>query len=201
MPRALRLLLLPAFLFPISNLPAAPHHPPGPVTPLCSRQIVLTAHYLAQSKAGEQSGFLFRIDNDSSKPILLMQPVPTSAHWYAHVGSKWLWRSSSGSGGSYVDAINEHGALFAYRPKQPPSDPHYLTIPAHGHAEWMASERNNAALRYRPGCQKCNYPGETEYKAVFAYAYLPASEAPDPGLLTCGLRSNFVDMPPPQMIH
>jgi hypothetical protein len=156
--------------------PMATAHQPGPSVPLCSRQITFTASYLAQTAPGQGSGFLFRIENDTAKTITLAEPVPSSAHWYARVGNRWLWRASSGAGGSYVDAINEKGEVFAYRPKEPPAQPKYLTVPAHGSYEWTADAHQIPALSYRPGCALCNYPGEHDYKAVFAYAYLPPAE-------------------------
>lgn len=187
-------ILLP-FSLTASSFTASPHQP-GPTVPLCSRQIAFTASYLVETERGAGPGFLFRIDNGSTKPIMLIEPVPSSAHWYARVGNRWLWRASSGAGGSYVDAINEKGPVFAYQPKQAPSDPKYITVPPHGHLEWTAGERQIPALAYNPGCARCNYPGEHEYKAVFAYAYLPPAQEQKDGLLACGLRSNLVDMPP-----
>lgn len=195
MSRPLRLIFcLPAiWLFAFSGAAAGSGHPRSAV-PLCSRGIRFTASYLAEAHSGP--GFLFRIENRTSQPIRLAEPVPSSAHWYARVGSKWLWRASSGSGGSYVDAINERGPVFAYRPEAASSDPRYITIPAHGEYEWIAGERDNPALAYQPGCAHCNYPGERDYKAVFAYAYLPPVGQAVENLLTCGLRTNLVDMPP-----
>lgn len=174
---------------------AAVHHP-GPYVSLCSHQISFKASYLAPTHKGDTPGYLFRIENHTTKPIKLAEPVPSSAHWYARVGTKWLWRASSGSGGSYVDAINERGPVFAWQPPTEYQDPKYITIPAHGKYEWTSGETNNAALAYRPGCEHCNYPGEHDYKAVFAYAYLPPPGQHVTGLLRCGLRSNLVDMPP-----
>lgn len=193
--RRIVLLFLSVFLFPLTHIAAAIHHP-GPYVPLCSRQIVFKASYLALLNGAP--GFLFRIENHTAKPVKLAEPVPSSAHWYAHVGNKWLWRASSGSGGSYVDAIDEHGPVFAYQPKTEPADPKYITVPAHGSYEWTAGERENPALAYQPGCERCNYPGEREYKAVFAYAYLPPVGQPkeQKELLPCGLRTALVDMPP-----
>jgi hypothetical protein len=187
-----------AFLsFPFFALTvSAAAHAPGPTVPLCPRQVVFTASYLAEAKPGEGIGFLFRIENGTAKPIKLEEPVPSSAHWYARVGNRWLWRASSGNGGSYVDAVNERGPLFAYRPKVAPENPKYITVAARGSYEWVEREHENHALSYRPGCALCNYPGEHEYKAVFAYAYLPAPQEDASGLLTCGLRSNLVIMPP-----
>ncbi|MGC2605614.1 MAG: hypothetical protein WA419_08660 [Silvibacterium sp.] len=192
--------LLPAaFLFSLAYTAAAVHRP-GPYVPLCSRQIVFSASYLAELKPGNGPGYLFRIENNTARPIRLAEPVPSSAHWYARVGNKWLWRASTGSGGSYVDAINERGPVFAYQPKTIPANPTYITVPAHGKYEWTAGDRGNAALAYRPGCEHCNYPGEREYKAVFAYAYLPPVEQHEEGLLPCGLRTALVDMPPKALI-
>lgn len=183
------------FLFVFSAAAAGGGHPRSTVS-LCSRNIRFTASYLAEVRPSSGPGFLFRIENRTSRPIRLAEPVPSSAHWYARVGSKWLWRASSGSGGSYVDAINERGPVFAYRPENASADPHYITIPAHGKYEWAAGERDNPALAYQPRCAHCNYPGERDYKAVFAYAYLPPAGQRVEDLLTCGLRSNLVDMPP-----
>ena len=174
---------------------AAVHHP-GPYVPLCPRQITFTASYLAPTHKGDTPGYLFRIENHTAKPIKLAEPVPSSAHWYAHVGNKWLWRASSGSGGSYVDAINERGPVFAYQPRNETADPQYITVPAHGKYEWTSGDRDNPALTYRPGCERCSYPGEYKYKAVFAYAYLPPTGEHIAGLLRCGLRTNLVAMPP-----
>lgn len=169
---------------------------PGPYVPLCSRQIVFSASYLADLQTGSGPGYLFTIENRTARPIRLAEPVPSSAHWYALVGSKWLWRASSGSGGSFVDAVNQRGPLFAYQPKSALVDPHYITVPAHGKVQWTSGERDNPALAYRPGCSHCNYPGEHEYKAVFAYAYLPPVGQRVKDILRCGLRTNLVDMPP-----
>lgn len=164
--------------------------------PLCSRSIVFTASYLAEVQPGSGPGYLFRIENHTARPIRLAEPVPSSAHWYARVGGKWLWRASSGAGGSYVNAINEYGPVFAYRPSSPAADPSYVTIPAHGNYEWALAEHDHPSLAYRPRCERCDYPGEHDYKAVFAYAYLPGTRNSIKDLLPCGLRSNFVDMPP-----
>jgi hypothetical protein len=190
--------LLSVLLSTVASVPAATHHP-GPYLPLCSRQIVFTASYLAETKPGQGISFAFRIENNTAKPIKLAEPVPSSAHWYARVGNRWLWRASSGSGGSYVDAIDEKGPVFAYQPKQAPADPKYISVPAHGQFEWTVGEHDNPALAYRPSCALCNYPGEHEYKAVFAYAYLPPAQEHVEGLLACGLRSGLVEMPPKQI--
>jgi hypothetical protein len=195
--RVLRALLYSLLPFSLDSKSfTAPPHQPGPAVPLCSRQIVLIASYLAETERGAGPGFLFRIDNGTARPITLVEPVPSSAHWYARVGNRWLWRASSGAGGSYVDAVKEKGPVFAYQPKEMPADAKYLTVPAHGYYEWTASEREIPALAYRPGCKRCNYPGEHDYQAVFAYAYVPPPQVHKDGLLACGLRSNLVPMPP-----
>jgi hypothetical protein len=174
---------------------AAARHP-GPYVPLCSHQIVFSASYLADLQTENGPGYLFTIENHTARPIRLAKPVPSSAHWYARVGNKWLWRASSGSGGSFVDAVNERGPLFAYQPRSASADPHYITVPEHGKVEWTSGEHDNPALAYRPSCHHCNYPGEREYKAVFAYAYVPPPGQHVKDLLPCGLRTNLVDMPP-----
>jgi hypothetical protein len=197
MRRAFRIAAPLAILsFSFASAVSAAAHAPGPTVPLCSAQIVFTANYLAEDKPGEGIGFLFHIENNTAKAIKLEEPVPSSSHWYARVGTKWLWRASSGMGGSFVDAVNERGPVFAYRPKTAPANPKYITVPARGNFEWVEREHENPALAYRPSCAICNYPGEHEYKAVFAYAYLPPDQEDAPDLLACGLRSNLVIMPP-----
>ena len=187
-------ILLP-FSLTIPGLTAAAHRP-GPTVPLCPRQITLTASYLAETVPGKGPSYLFRIKNETARPITLAEPVPSSAHWYARVGNRWLWRASSGAGGSYVDAINEKGPVFAYQPKDVIAEPKYISVLAHSSYEWTAGEHEIPALSYKPSCARCNYPGEHVYKAVFAYAYLPPAQEHKEGLLACGLRSNLVDMPP-----
>ena len=158
--------------------------------------ITLSASYLAEVSPEGGSGFLFRIENRTAHAIRLAQPVPSSAHWYAHVGKRWLWRASAGRGGALVDALRERGAMFAYRPNTPLEDPQYLVVPAHESRQWTEPMLHNDAIAYRPSCPKCNYPGEDEYQAVFAYAYLPNEAEHAPGLIRCGLRSAPVPMPP-----
>lgn len=197
MSRPLRVaFLLPAVFLLALVTTAAANHPPRSYVPLCSRSVVFTASYLADLGHSSGPGYLFRIENRTARPIRLAEPVPSSAHWYARVGNKWLWRASSGSGGSYVNAINERGPVFAYHPASASADPHYVTIPSHGKYEWTSGERDNPALAYQPRCAHCNYPGERDYKAVFAYAYLPPAGQHVDNLLPCGLRTNLVDMPP-----
>lgn len=167
----------------------------GPFVPTCSG-IHLSAEYLSSVSAAAGPGFHFTLKNDTDKPIKLAEPVPSSAHWYARVGEKWLWRASTGAGGSLVDAIRERGRMFAYQPQDAPRDAKYMSISAHGSHEWTEAERANPAIAYRPSCAICNYPGERQYRVVFAYAYVPAVGEKEPGLLACGIRSNQVDMPP-----
>lgn len=172
---------------------------PGPDVLPC-RGVTLTASYLAEAAPGSGPeagpGFLFRIDNATGKEIRLEQPVPSSAHWYALVGNRWLWRASAGRGGALVDAVRERGPMFAYQPPGAPAHPEYLVVPAHGSRQWSEAMRDNPAIAYRPSCAMCNYPGEREYKAIFAYAYLPSATEVAPELLRCGLRSDPVPMPP-----
>lgn len=182
----------------VSTGSAVTHHP-GPYLPLCSR-ISLTASYLAEvggeTGLGKGPGFVFVIKNDTNSEVRLAVPVPSSSHWYAHVGERWLWRASSGSGGSLVDADREKGEVFAYQPKELPQNVEYMTVPAHGTHEWTESMRDHPEIAYRPGCAICNNPGEREYRAVFAYAYVPHPQQHEDNLLTCGLRSMPVVMPP-----
>lgn len=174
--------------------------------PQCSRAVQFTANYLAEAKPGQGPGFLFEIRNKTAHPITLVAPVPSSAHWYARVGNMWLWRASAGRGGALVNAENVRGPVFVFQAKQDATaggkkggdtnDPDTVTIPAHGVREWTEWIKDDPAIAYAPSCAHCNYPGEHDYRAVFGYAWLPARGERIEHLLTCGLRSNPVDMPP-----
>lgn len=153
--------------------------------PLCSG-ITLSASYLAEGPS-----FLFTLSNHTAREIKLVEPVPSSAHWYARSHGRWLWRASNGAGGSLLDAGNEHGRVVVYPPA--PGEIRLLTIAPHRSKQWTANQQENPVLAYQPGCKLCSYPGESEYQVVFAYAY-PAGSGK--GLLPCGLRSAPVPMPP-----
>lgn len=183
----------------VSSTSAAAHRRPGPYVLPCTG-ITLSANYLVEAAPGQGPGFAFRVENHTAHAIHLAQPVPSSAHWYAHVGSRWLWRASAGRGGALVNALNERGPMFAGSPASPSDSPAILTVGAHASEQWTETMLNNPTIAYRPTCPQCNYPGESEYEAVFAYAYLPGPEGPAPpgapALLRCGLRSGPVPMPP-----
>lgn len=167
---------------------------PGPYVKPCAG-IDLSASYLADV-SGHGPGFLFKIENHTPRVIRLEDPVPSSAHWYAQVGDRWMWRASAGRGGALVNAENPRGLMFAYRPAAPPANPQYRTIPAHGSSQWTEAMSDDPSIAYQPGCPMCRYTGESVYQAVFAYAYLPAPGEPAANLLRCGLRSAPVPMPP-----
>ncbi len=171
------------------------HRRPGPYVSQCTG-VTLQASYLADVGANSGPGFAFHIENKTSKDIRLAEPVPSSTHWYARVGLRWLWRASAGRGGALVNALIEKGPMFAYQPSKPPEHADYLTVPAHASHDWMVAMRDDPAIDYRPSCAHCNYPGETDYQAIFAYAYLPGPDEQVPDLLRCGLRSAPVPMPP-----
>jgi hypothetical protein len=140
-------------------------------------------------------GFRFVLANHTDREIRLAEPVPSSSHWYARSQGRWLWRASSGAGGSLLDAGNEHGRVVVYPPGPGTGERKLLVLPPHQSREWMESEQENPVLEYKPGCKQCSYPGEREYQVVFAYAYL-AGKGQSAGLLGCGLRSSPVPMPP-----
>lgn len=171
-----------------------PRHSETTVLPC--RGVKLTASYLAEVSPGAGPGFLFRIENETRRDIRLEKPVPSSADWYAHVGDRWLWRASAGRGGALVNALQPAGPMFAWRPATTPADPQTLTVAAKGSQQWVEAMRDHPAIAYRPSCAHCNYPGESDYQAVFAYAYLPGPGRHAPDLLRCGLRSDPVPMPP-----
>jgi hypothetical protein len=161
--------------------------------PICSG-VSLSANYLASVGPEQVPGFRFVLVNRTSREIRLAQPVPSSSHWYALAHGRWLWRASNGAGGSLLDAGNEHGRVVVYAPP-PGAEANILTLPPHQSREWTESQRENPVLEYKPGCPLCSYPGEREYQVVFAYAYLAGANQPA-GLLSCGLRSAPVPMPP-----
>ena len=176
-----------------AGLPRA-SHPPQTV-PQCS-SVTLRASYLAEEKPGSGAGFLLEIRNGENTPIAVVDPVPLSVHWYAASGGRWLWRASSGSGGSLVNALRENGPVFAdQRPADAPA-PVTRTIPPHAAYSWTVFSGDSPVLRYRPGCEHCKYPGEEQFRAVLAYAYLPEEGEHGSKLLRCGLRSEPVVMPP-----
>jgi hypothetical protein len=161
--------------------------------PLCVG-VSLSASYLAAVAPDQNPGFRFVLVNRTSREIRLAQPVPSSSHWYARSHGRWMWRASSGAGGSLLDAGNEHGRVVVYAPS-PGTETKLLTLPAHRTLEWTATQRENPVLEYKPGCTMCSYQGEHEYQVVFAYSYLGSADQPA-GLLPCGLRSAPVPMPP-----
>ncbi len=158
--------------------------------------IRLKASYLAEVKPGSGPGFHFVLQNETAKPVRLIMPVASSAHWYARENGRWMWRASNGEGGALVNAENPRGAMFAYQPAAGTEMRQALTVGALSESEWDESMRENPTLVYRPSCKVCNYPRDRQYRVVFGYAYLPPRGDSREGLLTCGLRSNEVDMPP-----
>jgi hypothetical protein len=161
--------------------------------PICSG-VSLSANYLASVGHDERPGFRFVLVNRTGREIRLVQPVPSSSHWYARSHGRWMWRASNGAGGSLLDAGNERGRVVVYPPPAG-AETKLLTLPPHQSREWIENSLENPVLEYKPGCPICSYPGEREYQVVFAYAYL--SDAGQPaGLLSCGLRSAPVPMPP-----
>jgi hypothetical protein len=161
--------------------------------PICSG-VSLSANYLAAVGPDQSPGFRFVLVNRTGREIRLVQPVPSSSHWYARTHGRWMWRASNGAGGGLLDAGNEHGRVVVYA-AGPGTETKLLTLPAHQSKEWIESQQENPVLEYKPGCALCSYPGERDYQVVFAYAYLAGASQPA-GLLSCGLRSAPVPMPP-----
>lgn len=158
--------------------------------PICSG-VTLSASYLAVVGSDQRPGFRFTLWNNTAREIKLVEPVPSSSHWYARAHGRWMWRASNGSGGSLVDAGNEHGRVMVYPP--PSGEINILTLAPHQSKQWTSTQLENPVLAYQPGCKLCSYPGESDYQVVFAYAY-PGSSGQ--GLLPCALRSAPVPMPP-----
>ncbi|HEX3941328.1 MAG TPA: hypothetical protein VHX11_07590 [Acidobacteriaceae bacterium] len=184
--------LLILALLPVARA-AAPEARPS--VPPC-RGINLTANYLSSAGPGLGEGFQFILENSTDQEIRLAEPVPSSSHWYALTRGKWLWRASNGAGGSLFDAANERGRLLVYKDGSQRVLGATFTVKPHQTRRWVETDQENPVLAYKPGCPICSYPGEHEYRVIFAYAYLPGERRGNDGLLECGLRSNAVPMPP-----
>ena len=161
----------------------------------CSR-ISLSASYLAELKPGAGPTYHFRLSNETERPIVLARPVPSSAHWFTRDGEHWYWRASAGGGGSLVDAMAPNGKMFVYRATQPLAPSQILKVAAHSVVEWEEGARENPALEFKPSCSICDHPSDRDFRAIFAYAYLPLPADKSLGLLPCGIRSSPVDVPP-----
>ena len=162
------------------------------IVPQCT-DVSLSASYLAEEKPGQGSGFLLTIQNNTNHSIKIADPVPLSIHWYALSAGHWLWRASSGSGGSLVNALHGSGPLFATRASTEAT----LSIPEHKAYTWTTFNTQAPSLAYKPGCEHCTYSHEEQYRAVLAYALLPGAASVEASpLLPCGLRSQPVVMPP-----
>ncbi|HEV2276015.1 MAG TPA: hypothetical protein VGR96_17720, partial [Acidobacteriaceae bacterium] len=163
--------------------------------PVC-RGVSLSASYLAAIGPSQIPGFEFSLINSTDRMIRLQRPVPTSSHWYALTGGRWLWRASNGAGGSLADATNERSRLVVYRNSQSGGSAGSFVVQPHETRRWLETEIENPVLAYKPGCPLCSYPGERDYRVIFAYAYLPPQSEDAGGLLSCGIRSGPVPMPP-----
>jgi hypothetical protein len=191
--RLVRALLLPSLLLCASLAGSSEASGPVRSVPICSG-VTLSASYLAVAR-DQASGFRFTLVNNTGRKIRLIEPVPSSSHWYARAGDRWLWRASSGAGGSLLDAGNEGGRLIAFTAQKEKADGDFLILLPHQSTQWVESQVENPVLEYKPGCKLCSYPGERQYQVIFAYAYR-ASEGQPGDLLSCGLRSSPVPMPP-----
>jgi hypothetical protein len=174
---------------------AASERKPLLSVPVC-QGVTLSASYLSATGPEKVPGFQFLLKNDTSREIRLEEPVPSSSHWYALAQGKWLWRASNGAGGSLLDATNERSRLVVYKPAATSVLDRSFSVKPHQARQWVESELENPVLAYNPGCPICSYPGEREYRVVFAYAYLPGEQQGGEGLLACGVRSKPVPMPP-----
>ncbi len=83
--------------------------------PVCSG-VLSRRTILRWSGPDRAPGFRFVLVNKTSREIRLAEPIPSSSHWYARAHDRWLWRASSGAGGSLLDAGNEHGRVMVYVP-------------------------------------------------------------------------------------
>jgi len=86
--------------------------------------------------------------------------------------------------------------MFAFSSARRVDPSQILRVAPHSNVEWEQGPRENPALEYKPGCAKCNNPSDRDFRAVFAYAFLPPPQDRGLGLLSCGIRSTPVEMPP-----
>ena len=86
--------------------------------------------------------------------------------------------------------------MFAYQPHHQDGDPAYMTVAPRASHEWDETLHENSVLLFKPSCERCNHPDDRLYRVVFGYAYLPLDAEAKQDVINCGLRSNFVDVPP-----
>jgi hypothetical protein len=178
-------------LFP---LPPASYAAPRSVATVSQcKDVTLHASYLVEEKSGQGPGFLVTISNKTKSSIRIVDPAPLSVHWYAYMNGHWLWRASSGSGGSLMNAFRESGPLFAQQVS--PGQIQTRSILPGASYTWAVFSGADASLAYRPGCEHCAYSGEAHYQAVLAYAVQVPEAVQYSTLLHCGLRSNPIVMP------
>lgn len=187
------LCLISALLLGALPTGLAEHRPQLSSVPAC-KGIRFSANFLGNT--GEGSGFQFTLANNTEREIRLIEPVPSSAHWYALSHNRWLWRASSGAGGGLFDPMNERGRLVVFKVPPERTSGRSFAVKPHQSRSWVENERENPVLQYKPGCPLCSYPDEYEYHVIFAYAYLPEDKQNGNGLLACGIRSKPVPMPP-----
>lgn len=184
---------LVGFLIPLL-LQAAAYAAPktAAVVPQC-KDVTLHASYLVEEKPGQGPGFLVTVTNKTKSAVSIVDPAPLSVHWYANVNGHWLWRASSGSGGSLVNAFHITGPLFSQQLVSQQVQTKSI-LPGASYS-WAVFSGKDASLTYRPGCQHCTYSGESHFQAVLAYAVQIPEPNQYPALLRCGLRSNPIVMP------
>src|ERR1700761_7610390 len=136
---AFRFLLLASFCLCSGLADSSVSTKPVRSIPICSG-VSLSANYLASVGPEQVPGFRFVLVNRTGREIRLAQPVPSSSHWYALAHGRWLWRASNGSGGSLLDAGNEHGRVVVYAPTAG-DEIKVLTVLPHQSTEWSASQQ------------------------------------------------------------
>jgi hypothetical protein len=111
--------------------------------PICAG-ITLSASYLAAVGNDQAPGFQFTLKNDTAHEIKLAEPVPSSSHWYARTDGRWMWRASSGSGGSLLDAGNPRGRVMVYPASA--GEASVFTVPPHQSKQWTSTQQENPVL-------------------------------------------------------
>ena len=173
---------------------AAAANPELQVAP-CAR-VSLTASYLAELKPGAGPTYHFRLTNETEHPIVLARPSPAARTGSPGMASTGIGEPLPGVADPWSTPWFPTGrCLFTGRPSH--SHPAMiLKVAPHSTTEWEEGAKDNPALEFKPSCSICNHPEDREFRAIFAYAYLPLPEDKALGLLPCGIRSSPVDVPP-----
>ncbi len=161
--------------------------------PICSG-VSLSANYLALAGPDQGPGFRFVLVNRTGREIRLAEPVPSSSHWYARP-------RAAGCGGHRMERVEacwtratSMAGWWCMLPRQAPRPSSSLclrTSPGNGSKASRRTLCSSTSLAVRCAL----IPGSASTRWSLPMRILPAGSQPA-GLLSCGLRSAPVPMPP-----